>query len=163
MSKNLLDSPSTQHYCCVMIPKFDDMGFLPPGIHESTWDEFSSRFNFSPRREWLLIGLKKALLQLQYSGCKKVFIDGSFVTLKQEPDDYDGCWEANGVDIKKLDPVFLQFDDRRIKQKLKYRGELFISNMQEMGLGICFLDFFQMRKDSNDKKGIVSINLGELR
>lgn len=105
------------------------------------------------------------LLSLKASGCQRVFMDGSFVTSKPNPDDYDGCWDRGGVDLADLqrrDPVLLDFDHQRIRQKLKYGGEMFPANMVEAGSGTLFLEFFERDKNSGRKKGIVEIDLGDL-
>ena len=74
-----------------MIPVFDANGNLPPGIHVVTWNELVARFGTTPHRQMLLDGLRAALLSLKDSGCRRVYIDGSFVTAKEEPGDFDGC------------------------------------------------------------------------
>ena len=65
---------------------------------------------------------------LSVAGCSTVYLNGSFVTAKPLPNDFDGCWEPVGVDIAKLDPVLLDFDNRRAAQKAKYFGEMFVSS-----------------------------------
>ena len=37
-----------------------------------------------------------------------VYVDGSFVTEKETPGDFDACWEMDGIDPIKLDPIFLR-------------------------------------------------------
>jgi hypothetical protein len=76
-----------------MIPGFSRAGSLPAGIYWATRQEIESRFGFSDRRTRLLAGLKSALGALHAAGCRKVYIDGSFVTMKHEPGDYDACWD----------------------------------------------------------------------
>ena len=76
-----------------MIPDFNRDGTLPAGIHSSGWEEVESRFGFSERRLQLLGGLKSALRALRRAWCRRVYIDGSFVTVKREPGDYDACWD----------------------------------------------------------------------
>lgn len=39
------------------LPAVGENGFLPPGIHKSTWQEFVVRFGWNHRRRWLLQGL----------------------------------------------------------------------------------------------------------
>ena len=48
-----------------------------------------------------------------------MYIDGSFVTVKREPGDYDACWDIDGVNAEALDLVFLDFSGRRAAQKGK--------------------------------------------
>ena len=149
----------TQHYSCVMIPKFDSNGNLPPGIHSATWDEFAKRFGTTPYRMRLLKGLKKAIDSLRLAGCKSVYIDGSFVTKKEIPADFDGCWDLNGVNITLLDPVLLDFDSGRLAQNAKYGGEIFPAQFTENGSGKTFLEFFETDKKTGGPKGIVFLDL----
>ena len=142
-----------------MIPMFDSNGNLPAGVHWVTWREFTERFGATPYRRRLLHGLKKAIDSLQLAGCKSVYIDGSFVTTKEIPADFDGCWNLEGVDISLLDPVLLDFNSGRLAQKAKYGGELFPAQFTENGSGKTFLDFFTSDKETGDAKGIVALNL----
>jgi len=52
----------------------------------------------------------QALRLLREAGCGRAYVDGSFVTAKEVPGDFDGCWEAEGVDFDLLDPRLLTFD-----------------------------------------------------
>jgi hypothetical protein len=63
----------------------------------------------------LLIGLREALARLKAAGCRLVYLDGSFVTSKPQPEDFDACWGVTGVDVESLDPVFLDFSDSRAR------------------------------------------------
>ena len=109
----------------------------------------------------LLDGLRAALLSLKDSGCRRVYSDGSFVTTKEQPGDFDGCWEVDGVGPDKLDPVLLEFVNRRAAQKAKYHGELFLANTAADPAGTRFIDFFQFDKDGQPK-GILALELKEL-
>src|SRR6266436_4537256 len=103
-----------------MIPAFDHDGNLPPGRHPTSWDDFAKRFGTSGQRRRLLAGMKQMLQSLKNVGCARVFMNGSFVTSKADPEDYDGCWDGAGVDLPKLkqtDPVLLDFRNRRLLQK----------------------------------------------
>lgn len=149
----------TQLYSCVMLPPFDSRGNLPPGLHKATWDEFVERFGTTPHRRRLLKGMEKALESLRCAGCRTVYIDGSFVTLKEIPLDFDGCWDIQGTDLGVLDPVLLNFDCGRSAQKAKYGGELFPAQFTENGSGMTFLDFFAVDKETGEAKGIVEFSL----
>lgn len=132
---------------------------LPPGIYSVNWLEFTERFGNSPRRKQLLDGLLIALRLLQSAGCGLVFVDGSFVTAKHTPGDYDACWGVKGVDPDLLNPVFLNFDNGRAAQKERFAGEFFPAELPEGESGQTFLDFFQTNKDDGSRKGIVCLNL----
>jgi len=143
-----------------MIPPFGSDGLLPAGIHfAEDWNEFTQRLGFSPRRQTLLAGMKRALLSLQEAGCRTIYVNGSFATAKQEPGDYDACWDVTGVDVTKIDPVLLRFDNGRVAQKIKFGGELFPAQLPEGLTGRTFLEFFQIDKESGSPKGIVALAL----
>jgi len=97
-------------------------------------------------------------MALLKAGCRKIFLDGSFVTEKTNPGDFDACWDCIGVDNAKLNPVFLDFSDGRKKQKKMYQGEFFPTHLSADGI-LPFLGFFQIDKDSGLAKGIICIKL----
>ena len=145
---------------------FLDNGCLVPGIHFMTWDDFYDQFNFSPKRKILLEGLEGAIDIFRQCGCTIIYIDGSFVTQKLEPNDYDACWEGDWdlvtINLARLEPVFIDFVDLstgRKKQKLKYGGEIFPAEFSADSMGTSYLDFFQQIRFSSNKKGIVAIKL----
>ena len=108
-----------------------------------------------------MAGLKSAIVNLKNAGCRTVYVDGSFVTSKGMPGDFDACWEVEGVDPYKLDPVLLTFENGRAAQKAKYLGEMFPAGYIADDEGYYFLEFFQMDKDTGEQKGIIAIDLGE--
>ncbi len=144
------------------IPGFQPDGLLPPGVHLATWTEIAVRFGKSPYRQGILSGLLDAARLLAKAKCTRLYIDGSFVTDKVFPGDFDACWDANGVDVVLLDPVFLDFSNRRAAQKARFRGELFISSTTADTTGTTFLSFFQIDKNAGGPKGIVALDLGGL-
>ncbi len=143
-----LDRRERQQYNCLMIPTYDShTGTLPPGIHEAPWSEILVRYGSTPHRLRLLAGLHAALISLRQAGCRRVYLDGSFVTAKPDPNDFDGCWEMAGVDFDLLDhhaPLLLDWSRRRAAQKATYGGELFRD------------------RNSGQPKGIVALKLGDL-
>ena len=145
-----------------MIRECKSNGLLPAGIHEGSWNEFKRKFGGTPYRRKLLSGLEAAARNLKSAGCKRIFVNGSFVTSKQQPNDFDALWDIDGVDPEKLDPVLLDFSERRAAQKGKYFGEFFPAQMVETGTGRLFLDFFQIDQETGILKGIVEINLDKV-
>ncbi len=142
-----------------MIPEFDPAGNLPAGIHEATWNELAARYGTTTHRRRLLDGLRLALESLHGAGCRRAYINGSFVTAKDEPGDFDACWEAGGVDSELLDAVLLDFSERRRAQKAKFGGELFPAEVPADPAGTRFLDYFQQDKTTGARKGIVALDL----
>ncbi len=144
-----------------MLPEFDAFGNLPPGEHGTTWRGLVDRYGYTPWREHLLSGLLEALQLLRAAGCRRVYVDGSFVTAKEVPGDFDACWDADGVDFDLIDERLLTFDAGRATQKAAFFGELFIADSRADPQGTLFRDFFQTDRDGY-RKGIVVLDLKEL-
>jgi hypothetical protein len=142
-----------------LIPRFDRRGLLPPGVHDAGWRQIAAGLGFSARRKKLLKGLRQALVLLKAAGCKTLYLDGSFVTAKREPGDFDACWAVQDVNMDELDPVFTDFSNFRARQKQRFGGEFFPADLPEGATGKAFLEFFQIDKETGQTKGIVKIDL----
>lgn len=116
------------------------------------------RFGWNERRRALLDGLAEALESLADVGCRRVWLNGSFVTIKEEPGDFDACWDTEGVDLDEIDEVFLDLSNGRLAQKERFGGEFF-PNVVEAGSGLVFAEFFENERDGS-RKGIVVVDLG---
>ena len=149
------------HFDLRVIPEFNQSGLLPEGIHWADMDEIKKRYGQNGHRQRLLSGLGRALVSLHMAGCAALYLDGSFVTAKEDPGDYDACWDAKGVKLASLDPVLLDFSNRRASQKAKYFGEFFPAQLQaeERSPYRTFLEFFQADKATGNKKGIIGITI----
>lgn len=132
---------------------------LPPGIHDSDLDEIRDRFATNAVRRELFTCLVDAAAGLRLAGCKKIYLGGSYVTDKPKPRDFDICWDPNGIDPKRLDPVLLDFRNGRAAQKSKFRGEFFPSSLHCEDVGKTFLEFFQQDRFTGKRKGILVIPL----
>jgi hypothetical protein len=132
---------------------------LPAGIHIATFSEVEVTFAINAVRRELFAELLDAAISLRGVGCVKLYLDGSFVTGKPIPGDYDACWDSVGVDLKKLDPVFRDFSNKRQAQKAKFKGEFFPSTMKNAPTQP-FVDFFQVDRFTGLSKGILLILLG---
>jgi hypothetical protein len=142
-----------------MIPECDDRGNLPPGIHYASWTEIVTRYATSTRRRELLDELLDALRSLKVAGCGTAYLDGSFVTAKEHPGDFDACWESAGVIPDRLDPELLDFSDKCATQKACYGGELYPAEWPANFEGIPFRDFFQRDCITKQPKGIIALDL----
>jgi hypothetical protein len=142
-----------------MIPDFTSEGWLPKGIYEAGWNEIQKKFGYTNYRKRLLSGLRHALSDLTLAGCKAIYLDGSFITAKEIPGDFDACWDDDGVDWDALDETLLSFENARAAQKAKYGGELFPVRWQADPWGNSFLEFFQLDKKTGQAKGIIKISL----
>jgi hypothetical protein len=146
-----------------MIPELSNQGDLPPGVHFATWREIEGRLGFNPLRRRMLAGFRRACAELRKAGCRLVYLDGSFVTRKEHPGDFDACWDVRNVDEDRLDPVFWDFSRGRAAQKQRFLGELFPAQLPEGATGRAFVDFFQVNKIDGEPKGILAIRLRRSR
>ena len=145
-----------------MIPDLVDIGgpwkVLPPGVHDASLTEVRMRYATSDLRRALCDGLERGCAALQAAGCSAVYVDGSYVTSKEDPGDYDACWDRQGVDRALVDPVLFNFRDRRKAQKAKYGGEFFPSDWHAEGR-YTFLQWFQLDWYTGKQKGIIRVRL----
>jgi len=143
-----------------VIPDFIDIGspwkVLPPGIHEATLEEIKIHYAITERRASLYSGLERGTYILYNAGCDEILLDGSFVTEKSIPNDYDVCWNPTGVDPSKLDPILLDFSNNRKNQKIKFFGEYFPTILLADQADF-FPHFFQKDRDTGKPKGIIKI------
>jgi hypothetical protein len=128
------------------IPEFNDLGYLPPGVYETSWQEFMERFAVNPHRQRLATGLAAALRKLGAAGCRRVIIGGSFVTTKEKPNDFDGWYEDFGLDPNILDPLFVE---NVTDQQIVFGGRLFDLPSYE--------GFFQTDREGRPK-GIIALD-----
>ncbi|WP_431206451.1 DUF6932 family protein [Bradyrhizobium betae] len=141
-----------------MIPQFDPAtGYLPPGEHFARWNEFALRFGGNPSRERLLIGLLRMAKNLAGAGCTFFLVDGSFVTDKDVPSDFDACCDFSGINVAKID---LTLFGSREEMKAEYYGELFPEHYMADD-EYTFREFFQTDRD-DVPKGVVRLDLKSL-
>ena len=160
--ENILTNHQHNDIVVLMIPELVNIGasvkVLPLRIHEATLTEVEERFATNEKRKHLFRGLVKACKSLKTAGCSTIYLDGSYVTEREFPSDYDVCWSPYNVDVGKLDPVILDFSDDRKKQKSKYGGEFFPLNAKADASHL-FIQYFQKDKETGLEKGIIRIKL----
>ncbi|PON12724.1 hypothetical protein C2W62_38130 [Candidatus Entotheonella serta] len=144
-----------------MIPEFTEQGFLPPGIHQTTRDEFKERFALfqrSDRRLRLFEQLDQLLDQAVQAGIvKQIFIAGSFVTAKAEPNDFD-CIIVLDPSIvgRSLRPFEYNLVSRKMARRL-FGGDV-MPALDDSPTLQQYLEFFQTARDGQ-VIGIVEIQL----
>jgi len=73
-----------------MIPDFREDGYLPEGLHLATDAEFTFRFGTATnKRKRLILRLRRWIELARFVNADRLFVDGSFVTSKPEPEDVD--------------------------------------------------------------------------
>jgi hypothetical protein len=109
-----------------LIPPFDpETGALPPGDHQATLEEIRKRFAFTPRRRWLLKGLRAAVEAFWNAGIEEIYIDGSFCMEKPDPGDVDGYWVEPDPDVyERVDPYWIDFTPVFVRTAGKWRWRM---------------------------------------
>lgn len=131
---------------------------LPSGIFAASFSEIATVYAYNPHRAEQFDGLVKGARHLLHAGCSVIYLDGSYVTSKVFPGDFDVVWWMQGVNFSLLPPVFSDFNNGRQAQKLTYGGEFFPDQFSGDGT-TPILDFFQIEKYSGHPKGIIRIDL----
>ncbi|SDO34828.1 hypothetical protein SAMN05192530_105336 [Aureimonas jatrophae] len=140
-----------------MIPSFDEQtGHLPVGEHAATWPEVAQRFGWNNHRRRLLAGLLRMATNLRDAGCVFFLLDGSFVTNKEYPEDYDACCDYEGMDPLKIDPRM--FMGKQI-MKAEFGGE--VHPEKAFGDVTPLREFYQTDRNGV-AKGVVILDLGTL-
>jgi hypothetical protein len=78
-------------------------------VHFCEWEEFVERFGINALRLCLMRGLQMAMEQLKAAGCRTIYINGSFVTIKSDPGDFDACWDREEVNIDSSEFMLLDY------------------------------------------------------
>lgn len=150
---------------------FDENGYLPPGVYNMTLDELEEIFskNRSSQRKRIMEEYKIHLKALQNTGYYlDHWVDGSFTTSKENPNDIDTLTEFDGLkadinnDKSKIDRLIFNSKDNTnglchslriyryphtdgknynmyLKSKLRILFELFGSDLDEKPKGILHL------------------------
>ena len=168
MRSNLPREPHTssiQQKCCIlvrMIPQFTEDGLLPLGVHETDLEELREKMGWSRKRQGLLEGLEEVVELMASCGVARVYLDGSFVTDKDRPNDIDGCYDlAEDVtveDLGRLAPIFPPNPPNRAEAKRRFGVDLFPAAATELGSGQPFLRFFQTDREGRER-GVLSVEL----
>jgi len=70
-------------------------GNLPAGIHILTIDQLKIDLGFTKKRRDLIVGLLEAIKDLKACNCTKLYVDGSFASNCDHPNDYDACYDVS--------------------------------------------------------------------
>lgn len=144
-----------------MIPDFNDNGYLAPGIYEASFAEVKARFGFSKKRQKLLKLMEELLDQCALLNCDVLYLDGSFVSAKLNPCDYDACWDTSHESrewvLNNVANTLLNSESE--VQKEYFGGEIYPAFTKAPLLPqLTILEYFQKTKEG-DSKGIVMLKL----
>lgn len=109
------------------IPELNEHGFLPEGIHDASPDEIRERFGRfrrTDRRPELFAKLMVLLSEIRSTGLvKAVIVDGSFVSVKDEPSDIDlililHADHDDGVELRPFE--YNALSKRRVRRRFHF-------------------------------------------
>lgn len=149
-----------------MIPGFTEEGLLPPGVHETDLEELKEKMGWSRKRRELLGGLEEALEVMAAVGVVRAYLDGSFVTDKDRPNDIDGCYDLSEdvteEELWRLAPIFPPNPTNRAETKRRFGVDFFPAAVTELGSGQPFLRFFQTDRAGRERR-VLSVELDARR
>jgi hypothetical protein len=144
-----------------MIPLFSPAGLLPAGIHSATIAECEERFaqfDQSDRRIRLFENVRRLYEEVRkVPFIRQMFLVGSFVTAKSEPNDFDCLLVIDGDQFpSELRPFEYRLVTRRAAAR-EFGGDV-VSVIDGSELHRRYLAFFQTTRDG-DPAGIIELDL----
>lgn len=141
-----------------MIPELTREGLLPRGVHETTLEEVRHRFGVgNPLRSRLMKGLEAVAALARKLGVREIYLDGSFVTDKRDPGDWDAVVVAP-VETNCASREVLRLVDRpRVKRE--FGGDLFLILEDDGELLNHYVNGVFVKDHLGRAKGIVRIRL----
>ena len=141
------------------IPPFRPDGYLPEGVHVCSEAEVLFRFGSSSRRRRRLVLRLRRWIELgRQVGARRLLVDGSFVTAKEEPHDIDS--------VILLPRDFTQQLERESAPALELEEMLLTRRPEEIFAAEDETDwqewvafFSQTREPDRRRKGLVEIRL----
>jgi hypothetical protein len=147
-----------------------DTGALPPEDHRATLDEVSQRLGFTPRRRWLLKGLRAAVNAFWAAGIEEIYIDGSFCTEKPDPGDIDGYWVEPDPEVyNRIDPYWVDFELILVPHLRQWKWrmwveqgvEFFVHPAMQASREMGFPEFFRRSRDGVPRGVIRVVRQGD--
>lgn len=134
-------------------------GKLPPGEHPVSWPHLVAAFGQgSVKRRLATEGLRQFALVLRAAGGKWLFVDGSFASSRERPNDWDGCFLSGEIDWQTVDPRLRDIRANRDALKADFRCDVFAAETINRETGKPFRDFFQQER-TGKPKGILVLDL----
>lgn len=141
------------------IPPFRDDDYLPVGVHPASGAEVIFRFGTpTRRRRRLVLRLRRWIELAQLVGARRLLMDGSFVTAKDEPDDIDA--------VILLPANFQQQIDEGLEPAMELEDMLLTRQPEEIFAAEDDADwdewvefFSRTRETDGRRKGLVEVRL----
>jgi hypothetical protein len=142
-----------------MIPDFRDDRYLPEGLHVATEAEVTFRFGTdTPRRKRLALRLRRWIELSRAVSAKRLFVDGSFVTAKPEPNDVDAVvWLPDDFAqrVSNGQPEAIELETMLLT---RHPEEIFAA--EDRRDWDDWLEFFSRTREANGRrKGVVEVEI----
>ena len=137
---------------------FNNDGVLPKGIHEVDLSGFKELFGFNYKRQDMIDqGLIPFLKELEPFNVQKIYLDGSFVTQKENPDDIDGYAVTTTTSTLS---GFIAHNSERWREKYRMDFYLAFSDIPGYSSEEYWQEFFSnTSSDVPKKKGLIALNI----
>ncbi len=141
-----------------MIPELTREGLLPPGRHEATLGEIRRRFGVgTPVRVRLMKGLEAVLRLARKMEATVLYLDGSFVTDKKEPGDWDAVLLVPaGARIGSKEALLLA---NRQEIRKRIGGDLFTVSVEDPEVPAHYVERVFVRDREGRPKGLAVLKL----
>ena len=142
-----------------MIPEFRDDGYLPEGLHVASEAEVTFRFGTdTPRRRRLALRLRRWIELSRSISANRLFVDGSFVTSKPEPNDVDAVVWLPDDFVDLVSNGNLEAMELESMLLTRHPEEIFAA--EDRRDWDDWLEFFSRTRESDGRrKGVVEITL----
>ena len=132
-------------------------------LHDSqtlTYGEFKKAFGFNESRIEKIKRILIFLKILKSLKCTSVYIVGSFVSIKEFPNDIDICVDATGIDYVELLKEYPDFLESKGIEKIKKEHYVHFAAFFDFGSPE-ILDWFKKDRDGNPR-GLVKMYLKDI-
>jgi hypothetical protein len=137
---------------------FNSQGYLYQTI-ALTYEKFVTYFGTNPGRKQQIDNALFYFRIFYQCGCRKVYIDGSFVSTKKNPGDIDLCFDLTGVDIGNIKRVFPEFFDPNEIGRIRRQDQCHIFHFDNEDRFM--LELFSADREGNPK-GLVKLILNNI-
>lgn len=144
------------------LPRLNDLGLLPAGVHSCSLAQLRSVFGYNARREYLLERLDQCIRLMKSHGLQGILhIDGSFVTDKDHPGDIEVTLDVTRQPVNMQDKALVFY--MRQHTTLDKIGVHWFPTLPD---NQNFIDYFQYagektaarkRCDPKEPKGIIKL------
>ena len=142
-----------------MIPEFRDDGYLPEGLHVAAEAEITFRFGTAtPRRRRLALRLRRWIELSRSVAARRLFVDGSFVTAKPNPNDVDAVVWLGADFVDRVSRGDMDAVELEMMLVTRQPEEIFAA--EDRRDWDDWVEFFGRTREANGRrKGVVEVEL----